>query len=150
MRRGGSPAASGHADLEHALVEGRGDRLGIDALGQGQRAGEGPERALDAVEALLALLVLGLALARDGEHRVFELDADVFLGHARKVGAQHEVLVGLDEIHGRHPAAQRAGRRSRPWRRVERRVEEPVHLALQGAQLPQRLPADDGHDAILL
>ena len=40
------------ADLEDAVVEARGHGLGVDALGQRQRAGEGAERALDAVEAL--------------------------------------------------------------------------------------------------
>ena len=32
-----------------------------------------------------------------------------------------------------------------PAGRVERRVEQPVHLGLEGAQLTERLPADDGH-----
>src|SRR4051812_44129008 len=70
------------ADLEHPAVEARRHGVGVDALGQGQRAGEGAERALHAVEALLALLVLGLALARDGQRAVLELDLDVLLRHA--------------------------------------------------------------------
>src|SRR5436305_11068420 len=56
------------AHLEHTALEAGGDRLGIDALGERQRPREAPGGPLDPVVALLALLVLGLALARDGEN----------------------------------------------------------------------------------
>src|SRR5215213_520832 len=72
----------GDAHLEHPAVEAGGHGVGVDALGQGERAGERARRALDAVEALALLLVLGLALARDRERGVLELDRDVLLGHA--------------------------------------------------------------------
>src|SRR3954454_6481413 len=85
------------ADLEHPAVEARRHGVGVDALGQRQRAGEGAERALHPVEALLALLVLGLALTRDGQRAVLELDLDV-LRHAGQVGAEDEVVTGLDEV----------------------------------------------------
>src|SRR5947209_7737374 len=65
------------ADLEHAAVEGGLHGLGVYALRKRQRAGEGTPRTLDAVVALLVLLVLSLALARDGEDVVLELDVDV-------------------------------------------------------------------------
>src|SRR4051812_28052672 len=97
----------GGAYLEHALVKGGGDAVGVDAFGQGERAAELAERALQAVEALALVLVLGLALAGDGEDAVLELDAHVLLGQAGEVGAQDEVIVGLDEVHGRQPAPQR-------------------------------------------
>src|SRR4051812_49404584 len=51
-------------DLEHAMLERGLDGLGVDALGQRQRARERAERALHAVIAVLAGLVLGLALTR--------------------------------------------------------------------------------------
>src|SRR4051794_1165413 len=60
----------GDADLEHAAVEAGGHGLGVDALGQGQRAAERAGGALDADVALAGLLVLGLALTRDGQRRV--------------------------------------------------------------------------------
>src|SRR3954447_22715944 len=69
----------GDVDLEHAAVEARRDGLGVDALGQRQRARERAERALDAVVAVLVLGVLGLALARDREHPLLDLDVDVLL-----------------------------------------------------------------------
>src|SRR5215204_748593 len=135
------------ADLEHATVEVGGDRLGVGALRQRQRAREGAERALHAVEALLLVLVLGLALARDGERAVLELDVHVLLGHAGEVGAEDEVVPGLDEVHGRHPAAHDGPGGAR--RLVEHGVEQAVHLALQRVELAERLPADDGHQTFL-
>src|SRR3954464_11403075 len=135
-------------DLEHAAVEPGGHRLGVDPLRQRQRAREAAEGALHAVEALVAVLVLGLALARDGERAVLELDVDVVLAHAGEIGAEDEVVAGLDEVHGRHPPAQDvppgAVRRC-----VEHGVEEAVHLALQRVDLAERLPADDGHRTFL-
>ena len=59
-----------------------------------------------------------------------------------QVGAQDELVAGLDQVHGRHPAPQRGPGGPR---RVEGGVEEPVHLALQRVQLAERLPADNGH-----
>src|SRR5206468_11766164 len=57
----------GDTDLEDAAVEARADRLGLHALGQGQRAAERAVRALDAHVALALVLVLRLALAGNGE-----------------------------------------------------------------------------------
>ena len=52
----------GDPDLEDALFEGRDDLLGVDALGQTQRAAELARRALDADVALALLGRLGRAL----------------------------------------------------------------------------------------
>jgi hypothetical protein len=99
------------------------------------------------VEALLLLLVLDLALAGNGERAVLELDVHVLLGHAGQIGAEDEVIAGLDEVHGRHPAAHDVPGSAR--RLVEHRVEQAVHLTLQRVQLSKRLPADDGHRTFL-
>src|SRR3954471_15870727 len=131
-------------DLEHAAVEAGAHRLGVDPLRQRQRAREGAERALHAVEALVALLVLGLALAGDGQRAVLELDLDVLLRHAGEVGAQDEVVTGLDEVHGRHPAAQHGAGVAAAGGGVEDGVEEAVHLALQRARLAGRPPIAGG------
>jgi hypothetical protein len=81
------------------------------------------------VEALAALLVLGLALARDGQDVTLDVDRDVALVEARQVGLQREVVLGLDEVHRRQPAARASV--ARCGGRIEERVEEAVHLALQ-------------------
>src|SRR5688572_3397805 len=57
----------GDPHLENALVERRADGVGVDALRQRQRAREAPEGPLDAIPAALVGLVLGAALARQGE-----------------------------------------------------------------------------------
>src|SRR5215212_2706867 len=134
----------GDPHLEHALVEGRLDGVGVHALGQRQRALEAAGRPLDAVVALLAALVLGLALAGHGKDVVLELEVDVALGEPRQVSAQDEVVVGLDQVHRRQPAA-RAAVPGRPGGGVEERVEEPVHLGLEGVDLPRRLPSNKRH-----
>src|SRR5436190_20550637 len=78
-------------------------------VGKRQRPRETAARALYAVVALLAVLVLGLALAGDREDVVLELDVDVLLLHPGQVRAEHEVIVLLHEVHRWHPAAQRSG-----------------------------------------
>src|SRR3982075_3528233 len=69
----------GDADLEDALVERGGDRVAVDALGHRQGAAERAGGALEAGEALAALLVLGLALARQRQDVVLERQLDVVL-----------------------------------------------------------------------
>src|SRR5829696_8916285 len=136
------------AHLEHPAVELRVHGRRVDALRQREGAGERSEGPLHAVEALALVLVLGLALAGHGQDVVLELDGHVGLRHARQVGAEDELLLGLEQIHRRGPAAR--GRGVARGCRVEGRVEQPVHLGLEGAQLTERLPAHDGHDLHLL
>src|SRR4051812_13207677 len=64
----------GDRHRQDAAVEGRGDRVWVDALGQRQRAAERAERALDAVPAALARFVLGLALPADRQGVVAHLE----------------------------------------------------------------------------
>jgi len=82
--------------------------LGVDALRERQRAGERAERALDAVVALAALVMLGLALAGHREDVVLELDVDISLAEPGEVGPEHEVRWRLEQIHRRRPAPRRA------------------------------------------
>src|SRR5688572_6081864 len=68
-------------DLEDAVLEVGRHLAGVDPVGQAERAREASEGPLDAVEALALRLVLGLALTRDGENAVLDLDLDVALLH---------------------------------------------------------------------
>jgi hypothetical protein len=63
--------------LEHATFEGGVDLRGVDLLRQRYAAGEGPEAALEAVEAIGLLLSSALALARDRQDSVVDLDRDL-------------------------------------------------------------------------
>jgi hypothetical protein len=87
--------------------------------------------------------VLGLALAGDGEDVVLDVDVNVVLGEPGKVGLEHELVVGLDEIHRGDPAPRRGAVGA--GRGVEEGVEQPVHVVLQRGQLANRLPADKCH-----
>src|SRR5829696_2218596 len=118
--------------LEDAVREGRLDPVGVDAVGQGQRTVEAAERALDAVPAALVLLVLRLALARDRERAVLHLDVHVSVGEAGEVGLQDEVVLGLDEVHRRDPAARLLLGLS------EEGVEDAVDLTGEGLGLHQK------------
>ena len=134
----------GDADLEDAVVEARGHGVGVDALGQRQRAAEGAVRALDADVALALVLVLGLALARDGEDVVLDLDVDVVLAEAREVGLEDEVLVGLDEVHRRDPAARAPS--PLPAVGVSKKVLNSRFISFCSEyELTNRLPADKCH-----
>src|SRR3954454_18074253 len=109
--------------LEDAVVEGGPDLVGIDTVGQRQRAAELAERALEPEEALFLALVLCLPLARDRQRAVVELDRDVLLLHARQIRLEQVVVVGLDQVHLGNPPL-RHGRLLLP-----ERVEEPVELS---------------------
>ena len=81
-----------------------------------------------------------LCALRRSEHVVLELHADVLVGQAWEISAQHVVLAGLDQIHRRDPSAARAA--AAGWARlVKEGVKQPVHLVLDGAHLSDRLPA---------
>src|SRR5205823_9792586 len=75
----------GDPDLEHAVLELGANPLGVDALGQGQRAREAPRGPLDPVVALLAVLLLGPARPGNRQDVVLELDLDVLLAEPGQV-----------------------------------------------------------------
>src|SRR5512132_2502646 len=124
--------------LEHAVLEPRRDGVGVDAVRQGERAVETAERALDAVPPALLRLVLGLALARDREVAVLDLDVHVALGQARQVRLQHEAVLGLDQVDRWNPPATLLAIGA------EEGIEEPVHVTREGLGLHQK-----GHVAYL-
>src|SRR5215213_6410344 len=132
--------------LEDALVEVRLDLPGVDTLWQGQRAREVAEGTFDPVVPLALLLVLGLPLTGDRQDVVLDLDVDVVLGQARKIAPEHEVVLGLEQIHRRNPAPGRPVGGAT----IEEAVEEPVHVALQRVELTNRVPTNKCHDSHLL
>src|SRR4051794_21297729 len=118
-------------DLEHAVAEGRLDPVRVHSVRERQRAAEATERALYPVPALLALLVLRLPLARDGERSVLNLDVDVTLAETGQVRLQDEVVLGLDEVDRRHPPPGLVGL-------SEERVEDAIDLTGKRLRLHQQ------------
>src|SRR3954452_9720054 len=94
--------------------------------------------------------MLGLALAGDRQDVILDLEVDVLLGDAREVGTQHEVVLGLGQVHRRHPATGPATRGAVRTAPLEEGVEETIHGGLQDIQLAGRIPSDDSHLTNLL
>ena len=139
--RGVRSAGLGTRHLEHAVLELCGDRLGVDALGQPQRAAECARAALDPVIAAGTLLVLGPGARRrwSGRRLSSSIAMSFSLSPGRSARSDVVVLV-LDQVHGRRSAAQCRRLRER-GRGVEERVEE----AVDG----NGFPADEGHAVLL-
>ena len=101
--RGRTSSALGTRTLEHALVEARPDLVRLDALRQGDVALEVAVRPLEAVVAALLHRLLEPPLALEGEHVVVDLDLDVVGVEAGQLGAQHDGLVRVEDVHRRRP-----------------------------------------------
>ena len=134
------------ADLEYAVGEVRLDALRVDPAGKREAAREPSETPLGAMEARSVLTALVLPLAGDGEGSVLHLDRDVLLPHAREVGGQGDRLLRLAEVHGGLPASRAVA----VARGSEERVEEPVHVLLEGIGLEGRVPTNESGHLILL
>src|SRR2546421_8593115 len=129
-----------HVDLEDSvLVVGRDVALG-DALRHADRARERPVTALEAVEALVRLLLGALALGADGQRALVELDRDLGLGDARQVDGVDDLVLRLPDVERRNPGLVRA------TVALEEAVHETTHLVLERSDLTERLPANQsGH-----
>src|ERR671918_334558 len=83
-----------------------------------------------------------VTLRADGQHVVVELDRDLILRDAREVEREHELRVGLPDVHGRKPA------RGLPVAGREPRGElahPAAHLVLKSGKLPERFPTYECH-----
>jgi hypothetical protein len=65
-----------------------------------------PEPPLEAIQVLLRELLLPLALGRHGQRSVLELDRDRVLGDPGQVKCIDELVLGLPDVDGGHPAAR--------------------------------------------
>src|SRR3954447_13103300 len=111
--------------LENAVMEPGTDLVRVDPVGEREGAGELAERALEAEEALLLALVLGLPLTADGQRPIVEFDRHIVLLHAGQISLEQVVLVGLDEVHLGNPAL-------RDGRLLPERIQEPVEFGREG------------------
>jgi hypothetical protein len=130
----------GDADGQHAvLVAGLG-LSGLDLGGQADDVLELAVGALDPVVGLVLGLLLVLALARDRQHVGRDLDLDVVLGHARDLGLDHQLLLGLLDVHQRRP--QSLGQGPPPGDTTEKVGEHPVHIVMEGLHFIEWVPFD--------
>jgi hypothetical protein len=127
-------------DLEDAVLDVRVHLRLVGAGRQPDRAAEGAEAALEPIAVLVRRLGRLLALRRDGQRVVVQLDRDLVLGDAGQIEGVHELVVGLPDVECRHPVLARA---AVP---LDQAVHEPAHLRLQRRELPEGLPANEsGH-----
>src|SRR5438045_165943 len=102
-RRGLGPL--GNHDLEHAMLAGRADLLGIGRVGQREAAIEHAVGALDARVLVGLAGALLPALALDGEDALVHVDLDLVGIDARDVGLDQEARRLLLDVHARRPLA---------------------------------------------
>lgn len=88
----------GHLDAELAIVKAGLDVRGFHTVGEAEAALEGTVVALHTVDLVVLLFVLALALARDGEHVVLNVNLDVILGHAGSVQREDVGVFGLHNV----------------------------------------------------
>mmetsp|Transcript_6698 Transcript_6698/g.16224 ORF Transcript_6698/g.16224 Transcript_6698/m.16224 type:complete len:217 (-) Transcript_6698:100-750(-) len=103
---------AGH--LEHAILVLGGDG-GLVGVGQTQAAME-PAHLTLLVEPTFALLfVFLLALTRNAQQTVLEIQLDVFLGHAGQLSGHDDIVVVVVRyVHPRRPGEQRRDAAGRP------------------------------------
>src|SRR5205814_3723416 len=95
------------------------------ALRQADRAREGAEAALEAVVAAVLDRLLALALGRDRQRAVVELDGDLLLGDAGQIEGVDDLAVRLPDVRRRDPAL------GLPAVALEQAVHEAAHLVLE-------------------
>src|SRR6266545_1226120 len=127
-----------HVDLEDTvLVVGRDVVLG-HALRHAEGARERPVTTLEAVEPIVRLFLGALTLAGDRQRAVVELYRDLVLGDARQVERVDDLGVRLPDVERGNPGLICA------TVALEEAVHETTHLVLQGSDLTERLPTNQG------
>src|SRR4030095_2708930 len=96
-------------DLQHTVVHPRLRLIYIDAFRQRDHPVETAIFDFRPVAAFEALFVLALPLAFDDQAVVRKFDLDVVLIQAGKFGAHDEIIVALEDLHGRRPHPDFAG-----------------------------------------
>src|SRR5439155_19001652 len=111
-----------------------------DALRHGDRARERAVVALVAIEPLFRLLLGSIALGRDGQRAVVELDGDLLLGDAGQIDGVDDLVLRLPDVERRNPGLVRA------TVALEEAVHETTHLVLESSDLTEGLPTNQsGH-----
>jgi hypothetical protein len=126
--------------LEHAAVEAGMDAVLVHALRQRHAPAERTVAPLPHVVAGPLALLLGLALAGDGQHPVVDRDVNVLELDPGKLGPDDDVPVLVQHVERRSPprglvylpAPTASGQAAK------RLVEHPVHLALHVVETTER------------
>src|SRR5689334_21790452 len=120
-----------HVDLEHAVAVRRLHGVGADRGAQRERSLELPGAALDPEQGAILLLRLDAARAADREGVADQADLHVLLRDPGEVGAEHERLRRLLDVHNRNERRQLRTARGAG----EDSVHEPTELVLHSDQV---------------
>src|SRR5208337_2517128 len=125
-------------DVQHAIVIAGVDVFGVDCVRQRERADKAAIAALDATEVLFLLFLLELALARNAQSVVLDLDVKVFLVDSGHFQPQLDAVLVLVNVHRRY---ERASSRERVFALATVLLfKQTVHAVLQGIQFADRVP----------
>src|SRR5215208_6911499 len=125
-------SSSLHGDLQHTILELGVDLALIGTLRQRHAAAEGTVAALPDVVAPTILFLIDLMLAGDRQEPVLKGDVHILLLDPRKLGADHQIPILGEHVHGRRPLGELLASLTPPStaQTPKRLVEEAIHLTL--------------------
>src|SRR5215207_11611905 len=95
-----------HGHLQHSVLEAGVDLALVGALRQRHASTEGTVAALPNMVTTAFLFLVDLVLAGDRQEPVLQGDVHVLLLDPRKLGADHQVIVLDEHVHGRRPLGE--------------------------------------------
>src|SRR5690606_12490862 len=117
---------------EQAVLEGRGDALGVDAVRQPDRAVEGAKAALHSAEGVRRLVGVELALARHGQHVLLDRHVNVVCGNAGQLDVESESVVVLFDVERGAKGAVKRG-----FRIAKERADDALEVVVPRARRGQ-------------
>src|SRR5215218_3629140 len=118
--------------LQHSVLEAGVDLTLVRALRQRHAAAEGAVAALPNMVVTTLLFLVGLVLAGDRQEPVLQGDVHVLLLEPRKLGADHQIGVLGEHVHGWCPLGELPSSLAPPsaTKTAQHLVEEAIHLTL--------------------
>src|SRR5215211_6010815 len=129
-------------DLENAVLEAGVDLAVVNPLGQRYAAAEGAVTALPDVVATTLLFLVDLVLAGDGQEPVLKGDVHILLLESGKLGADHQVVVLGEHVHGWRPFREPLASLAPAAQAPQHLVEEAIHLTLHIVKPTERTQHD--------
>src|SRR5215203_3569726 len=121
-----------HSHLKHSVLKAGVDLALVGALRQRHAPSERTVAALPDMVVTTILYLVGLVLTGDGQEPVLQRDVNIVLLEPRKLGADHQVVVLGEHVHGRRPLGELPSSLAPPSATEvpKRLVEEAIHLTL--------------------
>src|SRR5215216_4883670 len=133
-----------HGNLQHSVLEASVDLTIVRTLRQRHAATERTVTALPDVVITTLLFLVDLVLAGDRQDPVLQGDVHVLLLEPGKLGADHQVVVLGEHVHGRRPLGELLASLAPPSaaQTPQHLLEEAIHLALRVVKPTERTQHD--------